>query len=232
MTPLYARVGRKLIDSLPHETVVRSRRRARRLPDRASRLPGGDRAGSRERGPRVRGNPLVGRGLLRGPAAERYGGVRHRQASGRLPLGARAASPPAQAFASDPPDRRRDWLVLRQSPLAATRVDRPARRRRRPAPRPARPGDAYAWRSRSTSGASRPIEPDRLLRLHAEMKLPGRAWLAVRGRRRRLRQSLIRQTAIFHPTGLLGTVYWYGLFPVHSWIFRDAEQDRRRCAVA
>jgi hypothetical protein len=32
--------------------------------------------------------------------------------------------------------------------------------------------------------------------------------------------SAVRQTAIFHPTGLLGTAYWYGLFPVHSWIFR------------
>ena len=62
-------------------------------------------------------------------------------------------------------------------------------------------------------------EPDRLLRLHAEMKLPGRAWLQfeVDGDDS---GSTIRQTAIFHPTGLLGTVYWYGLFPVHSWIFK------------
>ena len=28
------------------------------------------------------------------------------------------------------------------------------------------------------------------------------------------------ETASFHPTGLLGTAYWYGLFPIHSWIFK------------
>jgi hypothetical protein len=51
------------------------------------------------------------------------------------------------------------------------------------------------------------------------MRLPGRAWLQfeVDGDDS---GSTIRQTAIFHPTGLLGTAYWYGLFPVHSWIFR------------
>ena len=63
------------------------------------------------------------------------------------------------------------------------------------------------------------FEPDRLLRLRAEMKLPGRAWLQfeVDGTDS---GSTIRQTAIFHPTGLLGIAYWYGLFPVHSWIFK------------
>jgi uncharacterized protein DUF2867 len=62
-------------------------------------------------------------------------------------------------------------------------------------------------------------EPSRLLRLRAEMRLPGRAWLQfeVDGDDS---GSTIRQTAVFHPTGLLGTAYWYGLFPVHSWIFK------------
>ena len=39
------------------------------------------------------------------------------------------------------------------------------------------PGGAAARGRRSTSGASRRIEPDRLLRLRAEMRVPGRAWL-------------------------------------------------------
>ena len=50
------------------------------------------------------------------------------------------------------------------------------------------------------------------------MKLPGRAWLQFEVDENNS-ASTIRQTAIFHPTGLLGTAYWYGLFPVHSWIF-------------
>jgi hypothetical protein len=61
-------------------------------------------------------------------------------------------------------------------------------------------------------------EPNRLLRLRAEMRLPGRAWLQFEVNDDES-GSTIRQTAIFHPTGLLGTAYWYGLFPVHSWIF-------------
>ncbi len=62
-------------------------------------------------------------------------------------------------------------------------------------------------------------EPSRLLRLRAEMRLPGRAWLQFEVNPDDT-GSTIRQTASFHPTGLLGTVYWYGLFPVHSWIFK------------
>jgi hypothetical protein len=62
------------------------------------------------------------------------------------------------------------------------------------------------------------IEPNRLLRLRAEMRLPGRAWLEfeVSGD---ARGSLIRQTAIFDPLGIFGLIYWYALYPVHRLIF-------------
>ena len=62
-------------------------------------------------------------------------------------------------------------------------------------------------------------QPDKLLRLAAEMKLPGRAWLefevtsADAG-------STIRQTAIFDPVGLGGRLYRYSLYPLHAIIFR------------
>lgn len=65
------------------------------------------------------------------------------------------------------------------------------------------------------------FEPDRLLRLSADMKLPGRGWLEFEvtplddGAR-----SLIRQTAMFDPRGLLGRAYWYAILPVHEVIFR------------
>ena len=58
-----------------------------------------------------------------------------------------------------------------------------------------------------------------LLRLRAEMKVPGRAWLQYdvtpteRGTR-------LVQTAFFEPKGLPGLVYWYVLYPVHGLIFR------------
>ena len=79
------------------------------------------------------------------------------------------------------------------------------------------------------------FEQDRLLRLTAEMKVPGRAWLqfevsaAADGR-----ASIISQTAIFDPSGLFGLVYWYALWPFHGFIFGGmlkqlaAAAERRR----
>ena len=64
-------------------------------------------------------------------------------------------------------------------------------------------------------------EPDRLLRLAAGLKLPGRGWLEFRvaplGEGER---SLIRQTATFDPRGVTGRLYWYGVLPLHALIFR------------
>ena len=63
------------------------------------------------------------------------------------------------------------------------------------------------------------IEPDRKLRLMAEMKVPGRAWLQFEVTPHE-GGATIRQTAIFDPAGLGGLLYWYALYPVHYWIFR------------
>jgi hypothetical protein len=59
---------------------------------------------------------------------------------------------------------------------------------------------------------------DTLLRLAAEMKLPGRAWLEfeVTGKGS---SATIRQTATFDPVGLLGRAYWYALYPLHQLVF-------------
>jgi uncharacterized protein YbjT (DUF2867 family) len=65
------------------------------------------------------------------------------------------------------------------------------------------------------------FEPDRVLRLSSDWKLPGRAWLEFEvtpldgGTR-----SSIRQTATFDPRGLLGRAYWYALVPVHGLLFQ------------
>ena len=62
------------------------------------------------------------------------------------------------------------------------------------------------------------IQENRLLRLRAEMKVPGEAWLQFEiwpeGKGSRLVQS-----AIFRPTGLPGVLYWYSLYPIHKYIF-------------
>ena len=85
-------------------------------------------------------------------------------------------------------------------------------RRGRRDPRDLRVGDALDfWRVEA-------VEPGRLLRLRAEMKLPGRAWLQFET----LPQAggtLLVQTAYFAPKGLPGLLYWYSLYPVHGKIF-------------
>jgi uncharacterized protein YbjT (DUF2867 family) len=85
-------------------------------------------------------------------------------------------------------------------------------RRGRRAPDSLAAGDALDfWRVES-------FEPNRRLTLVAEMKIPGRAWLQfeVEGNSR---GSVIKQTAIFDPAGLAGLLYWYALYPLHLWIF-------------
>lgn len=57
-----------------------------------------------------------------------------------------------------------------------------------------------------------------LLRLRAEMKIPGRAWLQFEVKDEG-ESRVIRQTAIFDPLGLSGQLYWTLLYPVHQLIF-------------
>jgi uncharacterized protein YbjT (DUF2867 family) len=58
-----------------------------------------------------------------------------------------------------------------------------------------------------------------LVRLAAEMKLPGRAWLQFEVEPHEV-GSQIRQTAVFQPLGILGAAYWYVLLPFHRPVFR------------
>jgi uncharacterized protein YbjT (DUF2867 family) len=62
-------------------------------------------------------------------------------------------------------------------------------------------------------------QPNRQLRLSAEMKVPGRAWLEFEVEPKE-KGSTIRQTAVFDPVGFLGLAYWYALYPLHAIIFR------------
>jgi uncharacterized protein YbjT (DUF2867 family) len=63
------------------------------------------------------------------------------------------------------------------------------------------------------------IEPGRLLRLRAEMKVPGAAWLQYELQPAGAGETLLVQTAFFAPKGLGGLAYWYALYPVHGRIF-------------
>ena len=101
-------------------------------------------------------------------------------------------------------------------------------RRGRRDPRELRVGDAVDfWRVEA-------VEPGRLVRLRAEMRVPGRAWLEFQVKAEGDGDgaggaastagaagagTTIVQTAYFAPKGLFGVLYWYSLYPIHGLIF-------------
>ena len=216
VTPVYARVGRKLIEGVRNPTVVKD--------DRALRIFSVRPRGVREAIARALANEEQGFAQTRWSDALSSAGGRKSWAGIRL--GSRivdqktagTAAGPAAAFA---PIRRIGgkngwyfanslWRIRGFMDLLSSGVG--LRRGRRNPEHPA-VGDALDfWRVEA-------YEPDRLLRLFAEMKVPGRAWLefevepAGSG-------SVVRQTAVFEPAGLAGLAYWYLLYPFHAWIFR------------
>jgi hypothetical protein len=104
-------------------------------------------------------------------------------------------------------------------------VGGPGLRRGRRDPSHLVPGDTLDW------WRVEEFHPDHLLRLRAEMRLPGRAWLQfevdpVDG------GSSIRQTALFDPIGLGGLAYWYALWPAHQLIFGQMLTRIAAAAVA
>lgn len=86
-------------------------------------------------------------------------------------------------------------------------------RRGRRDPDDLRVGDALDfWRVEA-------VEPDHLIRLRAEMKMPGDAWLEFRVRPLPDGRSHLTQSAFFVPKGVWGLNYWYSLYPMHGVLF-------------
>lgn len=97
-------------------------------------------------------------------------------------------------------------------------------RRGRRHPNDVRAGDALDfWRVEA-------VEPDHLLRLRAEMKVPGDAWLQFEAAPQAEGETLLVQTAFFAPKGLLGFLYWYLLYPLHGLIFSGMIRNIARWA--
>jgi len=216
VTPVYARVGRKLVESLPNETVVLDPSALERFPIRprgyreaiARALRNEDREFAE-----TRWSDALSSGARTPRPSERPAGTRLLDSRARvLPV------PPAQAFRpisriggsagwyfGDGLWRLRGFVDLLVGGVGL-------RRGRRDPETPAVGSVLDFWRVEA-------YEPDRLLRLRAEMRLPGRAWLQfeVDGDEQ---GSQIRQTAVFDPSGLAGLLYWYALLPLHGLVFR------------
>ncbi len=75
-------------------------------------------------------------------------------------------------------------------------------------------------------------EPDRRLKLVAEMKLPGEAALELLLTERADGSTEVRQCALFRPRGLLGLAYWYGVLPLHNLVFAGMLRGIARAAGA
>ncbi len=61
--------------------------------------------------------------------------------------------------------------------------------------------------------------PGGMLRLRAEMVLPGRAWLQFETEPLSAARTRLVQTAFFEPRGVWGYIYWYGIMPFHGIVF-------------
>lgn len=112
---------------------------------------------------------------------------------------------------------QRGWLYMNWAWRIRGGLDRmlggAGLRRGRRDPHELRVGDALDfWRVEAA-------EPDRMLRLRAEMKVPGNAWLQFKTLPREEGGTLLSQTAYFASRGLFGWLYWYALYPVHAIIF-------------
>jgi uncharacterized protein YbjT (DUF2867 family) len=215
VTPVYARVGRKLIDSLRNETVVTSARARELYPAIRPRGVGEalERARANEDREFAETRWSDARSSL---GVTQWGGA---QSGSRL-VDSRAVPVAATSRASFGAIARiggdvgwyyANWLWRMRGALDLL-VGGAGMRRSRRDPDSLFPGDPLDfWRVEA-------VERDHLVRLRAEMKVPGRAWLQfeVLGDGDR---SVIRQTALFEPRGLAGLAYWYVLYPVHSLIF-------------
>jgi uncharacterized protein YbjT (DUF2867 family) len=215
ITPLHARAGRRLIDSVREDTIVRDARAREMFPDVK---PRGMRAAfqralaneDREFAETHWSDPVSSHGRIRDWHGVRFGARRVDSRAVELNVSARQAFAPIARIGGTTGWHYANalWRLRGFADLLAGGV---GVRRGRRHPERLLAGDALDfWRVEE-------MIPDRLLRLHAEMKLPGRAWLQfeVSG----AGPVVIRQTATFDPIGLFGLLYWYALYPVHALMF-------------
>jgi hypothetical protein len=80
-------------------------------------------------------------------------------------------------------------------------------------------GDALDW------WRVEEIEEGRMLRLRAEMRLPGLAWLELHVGASANGDTTFSQRALFHPRGFLGHAYWLGIKPFHGVIFGGMQRN-------
>jgi uncharacterized protein YbjT (DUF2867 family) len=216
VTPLYARVGRKLVDSLRHPTVVRDDSVQRLFPIRPIGVGEAIARALRNEDSTFAQTRWSDASSAAANAPQQWGGTRfgNRLVDSRT---TRVAASQAKVFSvvekigGTAGWHYANWLWTLRGWLDLVMGGVGMRRGRRDPERLLAGDTLDCWRVESS-------QPDQRLRLAAEMKLPGRAWLEFEvqpdGNGARL-----RQTATFDPLGLLGLAYWYGVWPLHQLVF-------------
>ncbi len=214
ITPLYARVGRKLIESIRHETTVHD--------DSALRVFSVEPMTIHEAMERALKNEEQDFAVTRWSDAsslavqKNWGGVRfgNRLIDSRhceVSLSCDKAFDVIQRIGGKNGWFFADWLWQLRGFLDLL-VGGVGMRRGRKDPEKLNVGDVVdCWRVEQ-------YEPGKLFRLAAEMKIPGRAWLTFEVTPR-VDGCRITQTAMYDPVGLSGLAYWYLVWPVHQLIF-------------
>ena len=233
VTPVPNSIARPLVESLVHEVVCKDHDIARYVPDPPEGLVGFDRA--------------VALALQKIGDAD----VATRWASASTP------GAPSDPMPSDPDwaggslyvderagvvaaSKRSLWAVIEgiggdngwYSWALAWQVrgilDRisggPGLRRGRRDPYDLRVGDAVDW------WRVEAVDDVALLRLRAEMRLPGLAWLDLAVEEDDAGRTVFKQTAYFHPRGLLGQLYWWSVTPFHGVVFGGMQRNIARAA--
>jgi uncharacterized protein YbjT (DUF2867 family) len=228
VTPIYARVGRKLIESIVHPTVVRDGSARHAF---AIQPVGIDEAVRRALATEERefaatrwSDAFSSSGEPRSWEAVRFGTRLGDSRTVSVPVPPAVAFTTIQRIGGSTGWYAFNWLWQLRGFLDLL-MGGVGMRRGRPPRTDLRVGDSLDfWRVEA-------VEPDHRLRLVAEMKLPGRGWLEfeVTGSGN---TSLIRQTAIFDPVGLAGLAYWYALYPLHQLVFRGMLRGIARAASA
>ena len=215
VTPLFARVGRKLIESIRYPTVVRETSARRDFPIKPASMREAIAKSLRNEDEELAAtrwsDALSSAGRIRDWGGTRFGNRLVDSRTVHVPVPPDRAFRPIAQIGGATGWYYANWLWRLRGFLDLL-VGGVGLRRGRRDPRQLRVGDVVDW------WRVEAIVPGQRLRLAAELVLPGRAWLEFEVSGDSL-GSTIRQTAMFDPIGVAGLLYWYGVYPAHQFVF-------------
>jgi len=215
VTPVYARIGRKIIDSLKYPTVVKDHSVKKYFKIRTKSVSESIRIALEDEEKKFHQNDwlqsLSSTNTLKSWGGKKFGSRIVDTNSMEVDIPKEKLFKPIKNIGGETGWYYCNWLwkIRGYMDIAFGGV---GMRRSRSHKSELKTGDIIDW------WRVEDYRENELLRLFAEMKLPGRAWLEFKVKEED-GKTLIEQTAIFDPVGLSGLLYWYILYPIHALIF-------------